>query len=70
MEVMDTIQDLVEQAFDHSLSHSHWFLGRLCCPMELDNVPKIVFRVVEEQPDFSVRVREEDADQVDYVDVL
>lgn len=67
---MYAIQDLVEQTLDHALGHCHRLLGSLGCPMELDDVPQVVLGIVEKQPHFSVGVREEDANQVDHVDVL
>lgn len=37
---MDTIQDLVEQRFDHSPGQLKWLLVGLGCSMELYNVLK------------------------------
>lgn len=70
MKIVNAIQDLVEETLDHSLGHCHWLLSRLGCPMEFNYVPQVVFSVVKEEPHFSIRVRQEDSDQVDHVDVL
>lgn len=38
--------------------------------MKFDYVPQVVLGKVEEKPHLSVRVREEDSNQIDHVDVL
>lgn len=70
VKVMYAIQNLIQETLDHSLGYCDGFLVCLGCAMEFDYVPQIVFGKVKEKPHFSVRVREEDANQVDHVDVL
>lgn len=70
VQIVYSVQDLVQQTLHHTLRHKHRFLAGLCRPMELDNVPQIVFRIVEQQPHLAVRVRQEHPDQVDDVRML
>ena len=47
---MDPVEDLVEQRLDHALVHHDLLLVGLGSAVELDDVPQVVLRVVEQQP--------------------
>ena len=67
---MYSIENLIQQGLDHSLiDHNLLFIG-FCGSVEFDDVPKVVFRIVDEQPNFSIRMREKNALEVDHVRVL
>jgi hypothetical protein len=67
VKIVDPIEDLVEQALDHSFGNHHCSLGSFRGAMELDDVPQVVFSVVEQQPNLPVSMREENSDEVDHV---
>ena len=56
MEVVDPVEDLVEQRLDHALVHHDLLLVGLGSAVELDDVPQVVLRVVEQQPHLEMRV--------------
>ena len=58
VQVVDTVQDLIEQTLHHPLVDQQRFLVRLGCSVVLDDVPQVVLRVVEQQPHLSVSVGE------------
>lgn len=70
VQVVDTIQDLVQQTLDHALGYHDGLLVGLGGAMELDDVPQVVLCIVKQQPDLAVHVRQEHADQVDDIGVL
>ena len=47
---MDPVEDLVQQRLDHALVHHDLLLVGLGRAVELDDVPQVVLRVVEQQP--------------------
>ena len=57
VQVVDTVQDLIEKTFHHPLVDQQGLLVGLGRPVVLDDVPQVVLRVVEQQPDLSVSVR-------------
>ncbi len=58
VEVVNTIKDLVHQAFHHVGVDNRVRLARLWGAMEADDVPEIMLRVIKEEPHFSVTVVE------------
>ena len=50
VEVVDAVEDLVEERLDHALVDHDLLLVGLGRPVELDDVPQVVLRVVEQQP--------------------
>ena len=57
VEIVNTVQDLIEKTFHHALVHQERFLVGLGGPVVLDDVPQVVLGVVEQQPDLSVVMR-------------
>ena len=57
VEVVDTVQDLIEETLHHPLVDQQRFLVRLGGPVVFDDVPEVVLGVVEKQPDLPVSVR-------------
>ena len=53
---MNAVEDLVEQRLDHSFVDHNLLLVGLGSPVEFDDVPEIMFRVVDEQQHFPIRV--------------
>lgn len=70
VQIMDSIQDLIQQTLHHSLRHHDGLLVGLRRSVELDDVPQIVLRVVKQQPHFAVIMGEEHSDQVDDIRML
>ena len=50
VEVVDAVEDLVEERLDHALVDHDLLLVGLGRAVELDDVPQVVLRVVEQQP--------------------
>ena len=57
VEVVNTVQDLIEKTFHHSLVHQQRFLVGLGRSVVFDDVPEVILGVVKQQPDLSVSVR-------------
>ncbi len=70
MEVVDPVQDLIQEGLDHSFWNHDWFLRGLRRPVVLDDVPEVMLCKIKEEPDFPIRVGEEDSLEADNVRVL
>ena len=57
VEVVDSVEDLVEERLDHALVDHDLLLVGLGRAVELDDVPQVVLRVVEQQPHLNDTMR-------------
>ena len=55
VEIMNPVENLVQQRLDHALVHHDLLLVGLRRTVELDDVPQVMLRVVEQQPYLAVR---------------
>lgn len=70
VQVVNAVQYLIQQTLDHAFRHHDRLFILFGGSVEFDDVPQVVFGIIEQEPNFSVGVWQKYPNQIDHIRML